>query len=61
MSEDNKNKINELIDYYRNNLNFKEDELNEFKKMSRKEFMESKWFKMIEADFIDKAIKEGLK
>ena len=29
MSEDNKNKINELIDYYRNNLNFKEDELNE--------------------------------
>ncbi len=38
-----------------------EDELNEFKKMSRKEFEKSKWFKMIEIDFIDKAKKEGLK
>lgn len=38
-----------------------EEEFEEFKKMSREEFMKSKWFKMIEIDFIDKCKKAGLK
>lgn len=38
-----------------------EEEFKEFKKMSREEFMKSKWFKMIEIDFIDKCKKAGLK
>ena len=52
-----------LASGFNHEMNFvmTEDELNEFKKMSRKEFEKSKWFKMIEIDFIDKAKKEGLK
>jgi hypothetical protein len=38
-----------------------EEEFEEFKKMSMEEFKKSKWFKMIEIDFIDKCKKAGLK
>lgn len=38
-----------------------EEEFKEFKKMSMEEFKKSKWFKMIEIDFIDKCKKAGLK
>lgn len=37
------------------------EEFEEFKKMSMEEFKKSKWFKMIEIDFIDKCKKAGLK